>query len=49
MVQWLGLCASTAGAQVRSLVEELQAPNGSCKLCGKAGKKKTVNYMITRL
>ena len=35
-VQWLGLSAFTAVAQVQSLVRELR----SCKLCGVAKKKK---------
>ena len=34
-VQWSGLCASTAGVWVRSLVEELK----SCKPRGAAKKK----------
>ena len=34
MVHWFGLCASTAGAQFRFLVEELR----SCMPHGTAGK-----------
>ena len=42
-VQWLGLCASTAGAQVRSLVGELR----SCKPHGRAKKKKMfISFLI---
>ena len=40
LVQWLGLRASTAGAQVPSLVGELR----SHKLCGPAKRKKINTY-----
>ena len=43
MVQWLGLDAFSAAAQVQSLVKELR----SCKLCGIAKKTKNTNKKQT--
>ena len=38
VVQWLRLCASTAGAQVRSLVGELRSHMPLCMAKGKKSK-----------
>ena len=42
VVQWLGLRAFTAGAQVQSLVRELR----SWKPCGMAKKKEKVKEIL---